>query len=743
VAANLELVIKGIDQASGVIKNVDDSAGRLGNTLGTGLKLAAAGAAVGVAGLGAFLVTSVKEAMESQDAIAQLEAVLKSTGGAAGLSKDQLTDMAGSFQSITAFSDEAVLGVENLLLTFTSIGAPIFEETTGLALDMSQALGQDLKSSSIQLGKALNDPITGMTALRRVGVQFTDDQEKQIKALQASGDLMGAQKLILAELSKEFGGSAAAAADTFGGRMQQLKNAFGEVQEKVGMALLPVLTSLAKFLAGNLPAAMEFVSGVIDKVKLGIDLLIGGFKEGDVTSSGWHGAMERIGKVIHDDVLPPVKAFIGFLKDFVSNKTNLIGLGGAIAGLFTIWAVTAAIAAVATIAAAAPLILLALAVMGLFAAFAVLEAKTGFFSEVLLPVLQDVAEFVGPILGDALITLKQGWDDLQPSLITVADFLNANVLPVLGTIGKFLTDHPILLAALAAAILLLIAPWLLVIATIVLVLAKWDDIKKLFTEIIPGAIDSVITKIQELPIIGAIFTDTWNTVWTIVQTYVQLVLLQVHFLFDSIINFFNFWKAIFTGDWSGAWNALKAQAEAIWNLLAGSFGVALDAVRNMALSKLAMIAQIGIDIGNAIISGFNAVAVPDVISKPFDIARDSVQWLIDRIQDLIDKINSIPSPGDFLPGLPDVNPFQHGSREIPRNMLGLLHKGEMVIPATIAQTIRGGGGLLGMAPMVGAGSGSPVYVTVNYSPAYGDATPAQAERMGEMIRDALSGKLYH
>jgi len=77
--------------------------------------------------------------------------------------------------------------------------------------------------------------------LQRVGVSFTDTQKDQIKAMVEAGDTMGAQKLILAELSKEFGGSAQAAAETYDGRMAQLHNSIGDLKETIGSAFIPVL----------------------------------------------------------------------------------------------------------------------------------------------------------------------------------------------------------------------------------------------------------------------------------------------------------------------------------------------------------------------------------------------------------------------------------------------------------------------------------------------------------------------
>lgn len=153
-----------------------------------------------------------------QGAIRQTNAVLLSTGGAAQISGQGITDLTDKLSKKTAVDQATIRSGENMLLTFTNVrnevgaGNDIFNQATGTILDMSKALGQDTKSSAIQLGKALNDPIKGVTALQRVGVTFDAQQKAQIKTMVASNNTMGAQKIILAELNKEFGGSAAAAA---------------------------------------------------------------------------------------------------------------------------------------------------------------------------------------------------------------------------------------------------------------------------------------------------------------------------------------------------------------------------------------------------------------------------------------------------------------------------------------------------------------------------------------------------
>jgi len=192
----------------------------------------------------ATMTSFVKAAQTQMAAERQLNAVLESTKGVAGLTAEEVKKLAASMQSVTTYGDEAILVGQNLLLTFTNIGKDVFPAATETMLDMSTALGQDLKSSAIQLGKALQDPVLGVTALRRVGVNFNDEQREIIKTLVESGRTLEAQKIILAELATEFGGSARAAALEFGGQMKQLKNEVGDVKEELGRMLIPILQSI-------------------------------------------------------------------------------------------------------------------------------------------------------------------------------------------------------------------------------------------------------------------------------------------------------------------------------------------------------------------------------------------------------------------------------------------------------------------------------------------------------------------
>lgn len=248
-------------QASGDVKSLGGNF----NLLSIGIAAAATAlAAAGAAAVG-FGVASVKAFSESQNVAAQLDAVLRSTHGASGLLRQDILDQAQALQKLTSYGDEAIVSSSNLLLTFTNIKGPIMQQAIATTLDMSTALGQDLKGSAIQLGKALQDPILGVTALRRVGVNFNEESQKMIKNLVETGRLEEAQTFILKELQTEFGGSAIAAGQTFAGQMARLNNQFNDFQELVGetivKALVPLLTIINDWIV-----QMGGAQGVFDAV---------------------------------------------------------------------------------------------------------------------------------------------------------------------------------------------------------------------------------------------------------------------------------------------------------------------------------------------------------------------------------------------------------------------------------------------------------------------------------------------
>lgn len=209
----------------------------------------------------------------------QTAAVIKSTGDVSGVTAAQVRDLADSMMNQSGISDDATQSAENMLLTFTNIHSNVFPATTKAVADMATAMNggaipsqQQMQDTAIQVGKALQDPINGVTALQRVGVKLSDTQKEQVKHFMAVGDQASAQKVILGELNREFGGSAEAAGKANGG-LGIMKAKLDEAKQSMGQALLPVVEKMESTALPLITAALGKVSDALNWVSTHSDQL--------------------------------------------------------------------------------------------------------------------------------------------------------------------------------------------------------------------------------------------------------------------------------------------------------------------------------------------------------------------------------------------------------------------------------------------------------------------------------------
>lgn len=205
-----------------------------------------------------FLSESVTMFDEADKASNQLAAGLASTGGAVGLTQEALEAHAAALQKVTLYDDDVTKSAQAVLLTFTNIRGEIFNKTVPVIQDLATRMGTDLNGAAVQVGKALQDPVQGINALRRVGVSFNAEQKETIKNLTETGRLSEAQTLISQELSKEFGGSAEAAAKAGTGGLTILKNEFNDAREKLGELVLNGLYLLTPAIEAITSALITF-----------------------------------------------------------------------------------------------------------------------------------------------------------------------------------------------------------------------------------------------------------------------------------------------------------------------------------------------------------------------------------------------------------------------------------------------------------------------------------------------------
>lgn len=250
----------------------------------TGLKMAALGAGI-TASISVpfveFVKSSLPAAKQSAEALGQVNAALASMGPVAGKTTEELQRQAAALMNISTFDDDDIMrSITANMLTFGNISGEAFDRAQLAAVNLSARLGQDLQSSAIQLGKALNDPVKGVTALAKVGVSFTTQQKDQIKAMVKAGDVAGAQSMILKELEKQYGGAAKALRDAAPetGVIQawdSIKEVIGEIARNILPRILPPIERLLQAFLDLDPRVQTIAVGFVAAAAAAGPLLIG------------------------------------------------------------------------------------------------------------------------------------------------------------------------------------------------------------------------------------------------------------------------------------------------------------------------------------------------------------------------------------------------------------------------------------------------------------------------------------
>lgn len=376
---------KDVQKQFGAIESSASQTGKRSGGLFSGAFKGAIGILGGLAVVGKvadFLRDANAEARESQKVNAITANAIKKTGGAAKVTAEQVGDLATAISNKTGIDDEAIQQSANLLLTFKNVrnevgkGANIFDRATAAAQDMAAAGFGDADSAAKMLGKALNDPVKGLTAMGRAGVTFSKEQQDRIKQYVKEGDLLSAQQMIMKEVESQVGGAAEASATA----TEKLATKWGNFKELFGEKLvLPAVDAIAPML-----------SGVIDRLSAGLGPAIEGVQK-------W---------------MAPIAATVA----------------GVFAGL-NLSAVAGPVIQVASAFSPLGLVVKSLAPLlpQLAEGFASL-AQQGL--AIIVPLLQQV----GPIFGKVAETLVAAGTQIASALIPVVLDLAQNLLPLVGQV---------------------------------------------------------------------------------------------------------------------------------------------------------------------------------------------------------------------------------------------------------------------------------------------------------------------
>ncbi len=260
---DLDRATRKLDSLSESGKKVDGTMASLKKSIGL------VGAALATVGIAASFKGVIDETSQLQRNMLKLDALIKSTGKTSQITTEELHESARQFALATLDSTEGVMAAQSIMLTFKKISVDSYDEVTEAALNLSRVTGQNLSSAMTQLGKALEDPIAGISAMSRSGASFSQSQKSTIKSLAETGDALAAQNLILKELSTQYGGVArseamqlAGAEDTLGQRVQEFNLALDS-----NLGLSEATAAAYNSMSGAVLFATERIDDLIAGVK--------------------------------------------------------------------------------------------------------------------------------------------------------------------------------------------------------------------------------------------------------------------------------------------------------------------------------------------------------------------------------------------------------------------------------------------------------------------------------------------
>lgn len=486
-------------------------------------------------GVGNFASGMLGEAEEAAKIARVTNQIVETTGATAWTSGQAIGDLTSKLSAKVGVDDEVIQAGANVLLTFKNVqnaageGNDVFDRATKSGLDLSAVLGTDLSSANVMLGKALNDPLKGLTSLGKAGVTFTAEQQEQIKTLVAHNDTLGAQKIILKEIENQVGGTAEKNATA----TDKMTVVWGNLQETLGEKLLPIIEAVSEWMSENLPSAMEKVTSFIDEMVASVSSIV-----------DW----------------------------MTKHKEVLIAVGvtivAALVPAFVAWAVAAGSAAIATLAAIAPVLLVAAAigllVYGIIYAYNhwqgfhdVVTTVGNWLKDVLWPILQKTGAWLINAIGKAITWITE---TAIPGIVAGFIWFKENIWPIIVEIGKIVWD-------------VLVAAFNFIIDVVVPGLVRafgWfsDNVLPIFVtvgriiwSVVSGIIDVVGKMVSWFldtawPRISSFASSVWGVfvgIWNTVSTVVG----WITGAWDGIVTFFTGLPSKIGNAASGMWDGIK------------------------------------------------------------------------------------------------------------------------------------------------------------------------------------------
>lgn len=585
-----------------------------------------------VAGLGisvsavSFFKTGIEEAREAAKTSADIANTLKITGASAWTSVGQVDKLSTSLSNYSAMNQDVIAHGEDVLLSFnnvknagTGVNA-VFDRGSKVAVDLSAKLGTNLQGSMKLVGKALQDPVKGMTALNKVGAGLSTQQQDLVKHLVATGDSLGAQKVILTALEGKYGGAAGALADPW----DKFKVTIQNVEREVGEKFLPIINKLIGWAADLLPKALSVASDAFGWVSKGVKNFIDGFKFGSdlnglpgMNSSVWAEWGDKV-FLVFDTAREFVREFFdgfnGTSKSAAVTQTTWIRFGQTFRQVWTTvkadaqaaWAVLSPIFAKIGDYLGnhiKPILISVGAAFGVLAAGGVLSLVVSAISAVIGVVVALVSVLATPVvviglLIAALVYAYTQFAGFRNVVNTVVEWLVANVPPAFEAVRHAAETAFKWIQENVVPIVTQVVTWVITqFGNLVSwVVTEWPKISEAIGHVMVVIRDIIGVVVLAIAFIWehahtqimAIAEATWSTIQAVISAAVEIVKDIINFVLD-VIN----------GDWDKAWHDITDIFSTVWGLIITVAGNFLTILWNLFVGALQILAAI---VGNGLMA---------------------------------------------------------------------------------------------------------------------------------------------
>ncbi len=283
-SSGLNSLKKNFDKNSSSMKKHTSVLDSTGNSL-TSLAKKVAGVAaayVSISSVTNFMKECVSAADVQAAAEKRLETTIMNVKGATLEGVTAIKNYAAELQGVTTVGDEVTIQGASQLATF-QLQSDTIKTLLPSLQDLAVAQygtavsGDQMQQMANLMGKVMSGNVS---SLSRYGVVMNDTQKKILK----TGSESQKAAMLVEVLGQNFGGLAQAMANTPAGRVQQLKNAWGDMQEVIGAKLYPIITNVLTYLTDKIPSIQSAIGGVVDSIIPILSTVWEGIKQGAKTA---------------------------------------------------------------------------------------------------------------------------------------------------------------------------------------------------------------------------------------------------------------------------------------------------------------------------------------------------------------------------------------------------------------------------------------------------------------------------